>query len=79
MAKQATTIRPLVAVLICINSIIGAGLFINPRPLTQFAGPYGFLVYMLGALLLTPLVLSVAELAKLHPVAGGLYVYSKTH
>ncbi len=79
MSQTTGTIKPFVAILICINSIIGAGLFINPRPLTEFAGAYGFLVYLLGMIILFPLVLSIAELARLHPVAGGLYVYSKTY
>ncbi len=78
--KQASSgISRSVAILICINSIIGAGLFINPTALTSIAGPYGFLGYALGALLVLPILLSIAELAKLHPVAGGLYVYSKTY
>ncbi|MBM3893243.1 APC family permease [Candidatus Dependentiae bacterium] len=72
-------ISPTKAILLCINSIIGAGLFINPSSLTRIAGPYGFLGYMLGALLILPIILCIAELAKIHPVAGGLYVYSKTY
>jgi len=79
MASSARGISPLVAVLICINSIIGAGLFINPQALTQITGPYGFLSYALGTLIMLPILLCLAELAKLHPVAGGLYVYSKAH
>jgi basic amino acid/polyamine antiporter, APA family len=76
---NAAKIPKLKAILICINSMIGAGLFINPKPLTQLAGPYGFLVYLLGAVILLPLILSVAELARMHPVAGGLYVYSREY
>jgi amino acid transporter len=70
---------PLKAILICINSMIGAGLFINAKPLTIIAGPYGFMGYVMGAVILFPLILCIAELARLHPVAGGLYVYSKTY
>jgi APA family basic amino acid/polyamine antiporter len=79
MSKSTKGISPQIAILICINSIIGAGLFINPQVLTQLAGPYGFASYALGTLVLLPIILCVAELAKLHPVAGGLYAYSKAH
>ncbi len=76
---QNTQISPLKAVLICINTMIGAGLFINANKLAQFAGPFGFLGYAIAAVILFPLILCIAELARLHPVAGGLYVYSKTY
>lgn len=67
------------AILICMNTVIGAGLFINPKQLASLAGPLGFFGYVIGALCLLPLVLCIAELAKLHPVSGGLYVYSKEY
>lgn len=67
------------AIMIAVNTVIGAGLFINPKHLTLFAGPLGFLGYLLGGLFLFPLLLCVAELARLHPVSGGLYVYSKEY
>ncbi|MBY0353156.1 amino acid permease [Candidatus Babeliales bacterium] len=67
------------AVLICLNTIMGAGIFINAKPLTFLAGSFGFISYPLCALLILPVILSIAELAKLHPVSGGLYVYSKMH
>lgn len=77
--SQSMQISPTKAILICINTMIGAGLFINPKPLTIMAGPFGFLGYMIGAAILFPLILCIAELARLHPVAGGLYVYSKKY
>jgi amino acid transporter len=72
-------ITPFRATLICLNSMIGAGLFINPKPLTQLAGSFGFLGYVIAVLILLPLIITVAELASLHPVAGGLYIYGKTY
>ena len=77
--ENKNQISLLTAILININIMLGAGLFINPKPLTQLAGPFGFIGYVLGALVLLPIVLSLAELAKYHPTAGGLYVYSKTY
>jgi len=76
MQKKISVLR---AALICINSMIGAGLFINPKPLTQFAGAFGFVGYIIAGLVVLPLILSIAKLATKHPVAGGLYVYSKTY
>jgi|SaaInlLV_10m_DNA_2_1039722.scaffolds.fasta_scaffold00397_6 amino acid transporter len=67
------------ALLVSLNTIIGAGLFINIRPLTNIAGPFGFLGYLFGWVILFPFVLSLANLASLHPVSGGIYVYSKEY
>ena len=73
-----TKISLWMAVVINLNVMIGAGVFINPPLLTSIAGVLGFLSYVGVALIVLPLVLSVAELSKLYPkAAGGLYVYSK--
>ncbi|MFH1254452.1 MAG: APC family permease [bacterium] len=79
MASNKNMISPVVGVLICINTMIGAGLFINASTLAEKAGPWGFVGYIVSALLMLPLILSVSTLAKLHPVSGGLYVFSKSH
>ncbi len=68
-----------VATLICLNTMIGAGLFINPALLAKYAGPFGFLGYIIAAIILLPIVLCIGELATLHPVSGGLYVYSQQY
>lgn len=73
------SIKPSIGILLCINTMIGAGLFINPGPLTKLAGSLGFAGYAVATLLLLPLILCIAELARLHPVSGGLYVYSKVY
>lgn len=79
MSSLVKKISAPIAALICINSMIGSGLFLNPVPLTQIAGPFGFLGYFFSSLIFVPIILSIATLAKLHPVAGGLYVYSRTY
>src|ERR1700733_2439106 len=76
---QTNLIKPSVSILICINTMIAAGLFINPGPLTNIAGPLGFMGYLISAVLLFPLLLCIAELARLHPVSGGLYAFGKAH
>ncbi len=77
--QVVTKISPIAAAAICINTIIGGGLFINPSPLTAFAGPLGFVGYLLSTILLIPLLLSIAHLARKNSVSGGLYVYSKLY
>jgi amino acid transporter len=67
------------AVLLSINTMIGGGIFINTKPLTIIGGPLGFVGYLVSACLIFPLIVSIAELARLHPVSGGLYVYSKEY
>lgn len=79
MASNKNMISPFVGVLICMNTMIGAGLFINASALVQHAGAWGFVGYIVSALLMFPLILSISTLAKLHPVSGGMYVFSKDH
>ncbi len=67
------------ATLICLNTIVGASLFINPKELTRLSGALGCFGYLIAAIIIFPYILSLAELAKLQPVSGGLYVYSKTY
>jgi len=66
------------AVLVNLNVMFGAGVFINTVTLTKLAGFFGFLSYVLVALLLVPLIGSIAALLRLYP-DGGFYAYaSKT-
>ena len=67
------------AILITVNTMLGSGIFINPAPLAKIAGSFGFLGYFVSMIILIPIVLSIAELAKLHPTSGGLYVYSEKY
>lgn len=67
------------ALLININIIVGAGLFLNIKPLTALAGPFGFFGYALGALTLFPFVFTLAKLAQANPVAGGFFAYGKKY
>ncbi|MFA5075224.1 MAG: amino acid permease [Candidatus Babeliales bacterium] len=67
------------AILININVILGAGIFINPQILTKTVGEFGFIFYIIAALILLPIVLTIASLAQKNQEAGGLYVYSKKY
>lgn len=77
MKKQ--NISLFAALLINVNIIIGAGVFLNVKPLSSIAGPLGASGYLLGAILLFPFVFSLAKLAEAHPVSGGLYAYSRQY
>lgn len=59
--------------------MVGAGLFINAGPLAAAVGNLGYVAYLLGALILLPVVLSFASLAETNPVSGGMYAYSNMY
>jgi amino acid transporter len=63
------------AILININIMLGAGIFINTPSLAQRAGILSAIIYPLVGLLMLPLILSIAELLKKHPV-GGFYTFA---
>ena len=62
------------AILININIMLGAGIFINTAELAKRAGVLGAFGYPAVALLMLPLILSVAALLRLHP-GGGFYQF----
>lgn len=64
------------AILININIMIGAGIFINSVTLSKIAGPLSPVVYAIVGLLLLPLIISIAELLKVYP-GGTFYDYAK--
>jgi APA family basic amino acid/polyamine antiporter len=64
------------AILININIMLGAGIFINTPTLVQRAGLLSPFVYLVVGILMLPLILSIAQLLRLHP-AGGFYTFGK--
>lgn len=64
------------AIFININIMIGAGLFINTTNLAQMVGAAGAVSYAVLAILLYPLIASIASLVAIYP-SGGFYAYSK--
>ena len=62
------------AILININIMLGAGLFINMNLLSQNAGILGAFSYIIIGLLMLPLIVSMMQLLKIHP-SGGLYTF----
>lgn len=64
------------AVLISLNIMMGAGIFINTVELAKRAGPFSGFMYPLIGLLIAPLMLTISALIRLHP-AGGFYVFGQ--
>lgn len=62
-------------VFISVNVMFGSGVFINTVNLTKIAGAFGFISYVIVALILLPLIFSVTALIKKYP-EGGFYVYA---
>lgn len=78
IGQKEDKISLLSAILININIMLGAGIFINTSSLAQRSGELGALMYILVGILMLPLILSIAELLKIHPT-GGFYTYAKVH
>jgi amino acid transporter len=63
------------AILINLNIMLGAGIFLNTVKLAKWAGALGCLMYPLIGLLLLPLIISIAKLVSLYP-EEGFYGYA---
>lgn len=64
------------AILININIMLGAGVFINTVELAQRTGLLSGFLYPIMGLLIVPLILVIAKLLQLHP-AGGFYTFGE--
>lgn len=68
----------LAAVLMNINIIVGSGIYMAPQLMAQQAGGISFLGWLLAGLLLLPIVLTIAQAARIFPGEGGFYNYCTT-
>jgi len=66
-----------IAVVININIVIGSAFFLGAPRIAALGGMLAPLAWLLCGLLLLPLVLVLASLAREYPTAGGIYIYSK--
>lgn len=66
-----------IAVIININIVIGSAFFLGAPRIAALGGFLAPCAWLLCGLLLFPLVLVLARLAREYPTAGGIYVYSK--
>jgi amino acid transporter len=65
------------AILLNLNVMFGTGIFINTIYLAQHAGFLGFLSYLLVAVLISPLIISMSMLLRFFP-DGGFYSYASS-
>lgn len=63
------------AILINLNIMIGAGIFINTIPFIKLAGPLSALIYLIVGILMMPLIFTIMELLKRYP-GGSFYTYA---
>jgi amino acid transporter len=64
------------AILISVNIILGAGLFLNTVPLAQKAGALSPFIYIFVALCMVPLIMVMGELVKIVP-GGTLFNFAQ--
>lgn len=62
------------AIIINMNIMLGVGLFVNTISLSKMAGIMSPLAYLFVAILMLPLVLTIAKLLKIHP-GGSFYAF----
>lgn len=66
------------AVLMNINLIVGSGIYLFPPLMAKQAGGLSFLGWLVCGLFLLPIVLTIAQAARIFPGEGGFYNYCKT-
>jgi amino acid transporter len=65
------------AILINANIVIGSAFFLHAQKISSATGLIAPIAWLLCGLLLFPLVIILAHLARTYPTAGGIYVYSQ--
>ncbi|MEX0849017.1 MAG: amino acid permease [Candidatus Dependentiae bacterium] len=74
--KEFEKLSLIAAIFINLNIMVGVGLFINTTVLAHMVGAAGFVAYATLAILILPLILSIATLVNIYP-SGGFYTYAK--
>ncbi len=66
------------AVLMSMNVMIGTGILFGPQLMAANAGSFSFLGWTIGALLLCPIIINVADAARMFPGEGGFFSYCRS-
>jgi len=77
MSHNNTKIPVWVAILINANIVIGSAFFLHAQKISITTGLIAPFAWLLCGLMLFPLVIILAHLARTYPTAGGIYVYSQ--
>jgi Amino acid transporters len=73
--KDGNKISFCAAVLMSINIMVGAGIFVAVGPMTEIAGNLSFLGWSLTGLLLFPIILGLSKASHIFSGEGGFYHY----
>lgn len=65
------------ATIICMNAMIGAGIFSTPAKLALSVGPAGILSYAFVIFAVLCMALTLSRVAQLYPHEGSFYAYTK--
>lgn len=77
MATASHKIGLTTATIICMNAMIGAGIFSTPAKLALSVGPAGIITYLFVIIAVLFMALSLARVAQAYPQAGSFYTYTK--
>src|SRR5690349_15296745 len=65
--------------MIAIGGAIGVGLFLGSAVTIQIAGPGVLISYIIGAVVAMIMGYALAEMARVHPVAGSFGMYAEKY
>src|SRR5215469_698664 len=65
--------------MLALGGAIGVGLFLGSSITIRLAGPGVIIAYLVGAAIAMIVAYALAEMAVVHPVAGGFGVYAETY
>ena len=77
MPHTQTKIGLATATAVCLNAMIGSGIFTAPAAIASQVGPAGILAYLFVGIAVWCLALSFARLAQLLPHEGSFYIYTR--
>ena len=76
-ASKKTGISLLSMIFLCLNGIVGSGLFLLPGQVASLVGNWGLLVYLMVALIVLSIGWCYAQCASKFTKNGGAYLYAK--
>ncbi len=75
--EQTQKIGLATATLVCMTTMIGAGMYTVPSMLGSSLGPAGILTTLLVAVSVLAIAVSIGRVANLYPQAGSFYIYAR--
>lgn len=75
--NNSTKIGLVSATIICMNAMIGAGIFTTPAKLATSVGPAGIITYLFVIIAVLFMAISLSKVAQSYPQEGSFYTYTK--